>query len=170
MEDGSVLDRIGAKAILEGHADAIRTVVESGQLPGIPVTLGGSVQEATDTYRMLTDPDLYQDGRMFALEGAAFRQVWLLTDALTDKTWDQSVIKGLRLDRVNLYGLYTGMTRDQARTILGAPDASVTLDADMADAYRLAPGESDYYNSPGVQLRLHFSEEGLQSLIITQTN
>lgn len=170
LESGSVLDRIGAKAMLEGNADAIRMAVESGKLPGIPVALGGSVQEATDTHRMLTDPDLYQDGRMFALEDAAFRKVWLLTDALSE-AWDQSVIKGLRLDRINLYGLHHGMTRADASAILGAPDASVTLDADQADAYRLNPGVSDYYNYTGAQLRLHFDgEERLESLIITQTN
>ena len=143
--------------------------MEAGTLPGVPVTLGGSVQEATDTYRMLTDPDLYQDGRMFALEDAAFRQVWLLTDALTEKTWDKSVIKGLRADRFNLWGLYPGLDRQAVEAMLGQPDTVLTLDADMADAYRLVPGESLYYNYTGVQLRLHFDAEGLlTSLIITQ--
>lgn len=170
LDEGSVLDRIGVNAMLQGDAGAIRAAVESGTLPGIPVTLGGSVQEATDTFHMLTDPDLYQDGRMFALEGAAFRQVWLLTDALTS-SWENSIIKGLRLDRVNLYGLYTGMPRNEAIALLGTPDASVALDADAADAYRLPEGTSDYYNYTGVQLRLHFDgEETLHSLIVTQMN
>ena len=172
LEDGDILPRIGARDMLFPAPDSgekIRTAVEAGTLPGVPVTLGGSVQEATDTYRMLTDPDLYQDGRMFALEDAAFRQVWLLTDALTEKTWDKSVIKGLRADRFNLWGLYPGLDRQAVVAMLGQPDTVLTLDADMADAYRLVPGESLYYNYTGVQLRLHFDAEGLlTSLIITQ--
>ena len=172
LEDGDVLTRIGARDMLVPAPDSgekIRAAVEAGTLPGVPVTLGGSVQEATDTYRMLTDPDLYQDGRMFALEDAAFRQVWLLTDALTEKTWDKSVIKGLRADRFNLWGLYPGLDRQAVEAMLGQPDTVLTLDADMADAYRLVPGESLYYNYTGVQLRLHFDAEGLlTSLIITQ--
>ena len=172
LEDGDVLTRIGARDMLVPAPDSgekIRAAVEAGTLPGVPVTLGGSVQEATDTYRMLTDPDLYQDGRMFALEDAAFRQVWLLTAALTEKTWDKSVIKGLRADRFNLWGLYPGLDRQAVEAMLGQPDTVLTLDADMADAYRLVPGESLYYNYTGVQLRLHFDAEGLlTSLIITQ--
>lgn len=172
LEDGDILTRIGARDMLVPAPDSgekIRAAVEAGTLPGVPVTLGGSVQEATDTYRMLTDPDLYQDGRMFALEDAAFRQVWLLTDALTEKTWDKSVIKGLRADRFNLWGLYPGLDRQAVEAMLGQPDTVLTLDADMADAYRLVPGESLYYNYTGVQLRLHFDAEGLlTSLIITQ--
>ena len=172
LEDGDVLTRIGARDMLVPAPDSgekIRAAVEAGTLPGVPVTLGGSVQEATDTYRMLTAPDLYQDGRMFALEDAAFRQVWLLTDALTEKTWDKSVIKGLRADRFNLWGLYPGLDRQAVEAMLGQPDTVLTLDADMADAYRLVPGESLYYNYTGVQLRLHFDAEGLlTSLIITQ--
>lgn len=170
LTEGSILERIGAKAMLTGNAEAIRTAVESGQLPGIPLTLGASVQEATDAFHLLIDPDLYQDGRMFSLEGAAFRQVWLLTDALTE-SWDQSIIKGLRLDRVNLYGLCTGMSRSEAQSLLGVPDASVTIASDLAEAYRLTEGFSDYYNMTGTQLRLHFdSEEQLTSLFITQTD
>lgn len=172
LEDDDILTRIGARDMLIPAPDSgekIRAAVEAGTIPGVPVTLGGSVQEATDTYRMLTDPDLYQDGRMFALEDAAFRQVWLLTDALTEKTWDKSVIKGLRADRFNLWGLYPGLDRQAVEAMLGQPDTVLTLDADMADAYRLVPGESLYYNYTGVQLRLHFDAEGLlTSLIITQ--
>ena len=172
LEDDDILTRIGARDMLVPAPDSgekIRAAVEAGTLPGVPVTLGGSVQEATDTYRMLTYPDLYQDGRMFALEDAAFRQVWLLTDALTEKTWDKSVIKGLRADRFNLWGLYPGLDRQAVEAMLGQPDTVLTLDADMADAYRLVPGESLYYNYTGVQLRLHFDAEGLlTSLIITQ--
>lgn len=174
LAEDSVLARMGVPAMLEGDAQSagrIRAAVEAGVLPGIPVQLGGSVQEATDVYRMLTDPDLYQDGRMFALEDAAFRKVYILTDALTDKTWDRSVIHGIRADRINLYGLYTGMAREDALALMGEADASVTLTVEAAEAWRLDAGTSDYYQFTGMQLRLHYDEEGrLCSLIITQTD
>lgn len=171
LEEGSLLHRMGIPAMLaldERSAESIRTTVERGSLPGIPVALGASVQEAVDTYRLLIDPDLYEGGRMIQLEDGAFRSVYLLTDSLTD-TWEHSVVQGIRIDRISLYGLCTGETTQEAwRAVLGQPDASITLDADKAEAQRLAVGVSDYYNYNGVQLRLHAGEDGtLSSLIIT---
>lgn len=169
LEEGSILQRIGADAMLtlEAHsAQSIRTAAESGALPGIPVVLGGSIQEAVDTYRLLIDPDLYEGGRMIQLEDGAFRGVYLLTDSLTN-SWESSVVQGIRADRINLYGLCTGKTTQEAwRAVLGQPDASVALDADKADANRLAVGISDYYNFDGVQLRLHAGEDGTLSSVI----
>ena len=149
-------------------AEAIRTAVESGQLPGIPVKLGGSVQEAVDTYRLLMDPDLYENGRMIQLEDGAFRGVYLLTDSLTD-SWEHSVIQGIRVDQVNLYGLMTDVTTQADwRSVLGEPDATVEVDDVKAEANRILPGYSDYYNFDGVQLRLHANHEGvLASLFIS---
>lgn len=171
LEEGSLLHRMGVPAMLtldEGSAESIRAAVESGSLPGIPVSLGASVQEAVDNHRLLIDPDLYEGGRMMQLEDGAFRSVYLLTDSLTD-TWEHSLVQGIRADRISLYGLCTGTTTQEAwRAVLGQPDASITLDADKAEAQRLAAGISDYYNYNGVQLRLHAGEDGtLSSLIIT---
>jgi len=171
LQEGGVLDRIGARAMLtldETSAGAIRLAAESGQLPGIPVKLGGSVQEAVEQYKLLIDPDLYENGRLMQLEEGAFRDVYLLTDSLTD-SWAHSVVQGIRADRINLHGLCTGMTtRDQWRAVLGQPHATVEVDDAKADANRMLPGTSDYYNFDGVQLRLHANGEGvLVSLFIT---
>jgi len=171
LQEGGVLDRIGARAMLtldETSAGAIRLAAESGQLPGIPVKLGGSVQEAVEQYKLLIDPDLYENGRLMQLEEGAFRDVYLLTDSLTD-SWAHSVVQGIRADRINLHGLCTGMTtRDQWRAVLGQPHATVEVDDTKADANRMLPGTSDYYNFDGVQLRLHANGEGvLVSLFIT---
>lgn len=171
LQEGSLLDRIGARAMLtldETSAGAIRLAAESGQLPGIPAKLGGSVQEAVERHRLLIDPDLYENGRLMQLEDGAFRDVYLLTDSLTD-SWEHSVVQGIRADRINLHGLCTGMTaREEWQAVLGQPHATVEVDGDKADANRMQPGTSDYYNFDGVQLRLHANEEGvLTSLFIT---
>ena len=171
LGEGTVLNRIGAEKMLtldETSAEAIRTAVESGMLPGIPVALGDSVQQAVDTYRLLIDPDLYEGGRVIQLEGGAFRGVYLLTDSLTD-SWEYSVVQGMRADQINLHGLMTGViTQDEWRSVLGQPDATVEVDDVKAESNRILPGESDYYNYSGVQLRLHANDEGvLVSLFIT---
>ncbi|MBQ8313316.1 MAG: hypothetical protein IJX84_08955 [Clostridia bacterium] len=171
LGEGTILHRIGAERMVtldESSAEAIRTAVESGQLPGIPVKLGGSVQEAVDAYRLLMDPDLYENGRMMQLEDGAFRGVYLLTDSLTD-SWEQSVIQGIRVDQVNLYGLMTDVTTQaEWRSVLGEPDATVEVDDVKAESNRILPGYSDYYNYDGVQLRLHANDDGdLVSLFIS---
>ena len=171
LGEGTILNRIGAEKMLtldETSAEAIRTAAESGQLPGIPVKLGGSVQEAVDAYRLLMDPDLYENGRMMQLEDGAFRGVYLLTDSLTD-SWERSVIQGIRADQVNLYGLMTDVTTQaEWRSVLGEPDATVEVDEVKAESNRILPGYSDYYNFDGVQLRLHANDEGvLASLFIS---
>ena len=119
------------------------------------------MKEAVDTYRELADSDFYQDGRLFQLEDAAFRGVFPLTDNLSE-SWDTSIIRGIRADRANVRGLMCGVTTvGQWRAVLGTPDATVVLDADAADAYRLEAGTSDYYTAGEHQLRLHADESGV---------
>lgn len=171
LGEGMILNRIGAEKMVtldETSAEAIRTAAESGQLPGIPVKLGDSVQEAVDAYRLLMDPDLYESGRMMQLEDGVFRGVYLLTDSLTD-SWEHSVIQGIRADQMNLYGLMTDVTTQaEWRSVLGEPAATVEVDDVKAEANRILPGYSDYYNYDGVQLRLHANDEGvLTSLFIS---
>lgn len=171
LDEGSMLARIGAGAMLtlnENSLASIRAAAESGVLPGIPAALGDSIQELVDAYGLLIDPDLYENGRLIQLEDGGFRSVYLLTDSLTD-TWDSSIVQGIRADCINLYGLCTGVTTQDAwREALGQPTASVAVDEDKADANRIQPGVSDYYDFDGVQLRLHAGEDGtLSSLFIT---
>lgn len=171
LGEGTVLNRIGAERMLtldETSAEAIRVAAESGQLPGIPVKLGDSVQEAVDTHKLLIDPDLYEHGRMIQLEDGAFQGVYLLTDSLTD-SWEHSVVQGIRADQMNLYGLMTDVTTQaEWRSVLGEPDATVEVDEVKAEANRILTGYSDYYNFEGVQLRLHANDEGvLASLFIS---
>ena len=173
LGEGTVLNRIGAEKMVtldETSAEAIRTQAERGELPGIPVKLGGSVQDAVDTYKLLIDPDLYENGRLMQLEDGAFFDVYLLTDSLTD-SWEHSVIQGIRADQINLYGPMTDVTtQDEWRAILGEPDATVELDEARAEANRILPGYSDYYNFDGVQLRLHANDEGVLASLFISTN
>ena len=171
LGEGTVLNRIGAERMLtldETSAEAIRVAAESGQLPGIPVKLGDSVQEAVDTHKLLIDPDLYENGRMIQLEDGAFQGVYLLTDSLTD-SWEHSVVQGIRADQMNLYGLMTDVTTQaEWRSVLGEPYATVEVDEVKAEANRILTGYSDYYNFEGVQLRLHANDEGvLASMFIS---
>lgn len=168
LEQGGVIDRIGGRDMLLFDKDALAASVAEGRLPGLPVTIGGSLKEATDAHRMLVDPDLYDGGRMFQLEDGAFRGVYLLTDALTEG-WDASVIQGIRMDRGNVYGLCIGQTQQSAwRAVLGAPESSVTLDAQRAEAQRLPVGTSDYYHFGERLLRLHANEQGVLTSLFIQ--
>ena len=162
---GSPLDMLGvADMITLNDADTRETLaatVSGGSLPGIPATIGQSVQELTDTYRQLTDNELCEAGRMFLLEDGAFRGAWIITDALTD-SWSNSMVNIIRADRLNLNGLCTGHTTvEEWRRVLGTPEATVTAGDAQADSWRIVPGVSDYYTLGEYRLRLHADADGV---------
>ena len=170
--EGGIPARIGAAEMVtlsEESAARIRETAESGQLPDIPVRLGDNVREWTDKARLLTDPDEYAGGRMFALEGAAFRNVLVLSDAI-GSGWDDSRVQGIRMERGCVWGLCIGETEQQAwRQVLGEPDSTVVFDAEAADAYRTVPGTCDYYEFGGRTLQLYSGEDGrLVSITLTE--
>ena len=170
-EDG-IPARIGAAEMMtldDESAERIREMAESGRLPDIPVEIGEGLKALTDHYHMLTDPDVYEGGRLFALEGACFRNVFLMTDFLSEK-WDDSIVQGIRMDRGCAWGLCIGETaREDWRTALGEPDAETELDADKAEANRMEPGACDYYNFGNYQLRLYCNGDGiLSSIVLTE--
>ena len=170
-EDG-IPARIGAAEMMtldDESAERIREMAESGRLPDIPVKIGEGLKALTDHYHMLTDPDVYEGGRLFALEGACFRNVFLMTDFLSEK-WDDSIVQGIRMDRGCAWGLCIGETaREDWRAALGEPDAESGLDADKAEANRMEPGACDYYNFGNYQLRLYCNGDGiLSSIVLTE--
>ena len=171
-EDG-IAARIGVTKWLEmteENAEKIRAATAAaGALPGIPVRLGDSVQAWTDRQHLLIDPDVYEGGRLFSLEGGIFRSVFLMTDFLSE-SWETSVVDGIRMDEGNLFGLVTGRTEQAAwRQLLGEPDHTVEYDEEKAEAYRTVPGSRDYYEFGGNRLQLHANEEGvLASVIISE--
>lgn len=135
--------------------------LSGGSFPGVPATLGQSVRELTDRYDQLTDNELCEAGRMFLLEDGAFRDVYIITDALRDR-WDDSTVNILRADRLNLEGLCTGhTTMDAWRRVLGEPEATVVTGEASADSWRIVPGTSDYYTLGEYRLRLHADVDGV---------
>jgi len=172
LDQGSPADRIGIPEALTLTAESverIRTIAGGGCVPGIPVTIGESLQALTDRYHLVTDPDVYEGGRMFSLEGGCFRRVYLLTDFLSED-WENSVVQGIRMDRGNLSGLCIGSTScEEWRMLLGEPDYTVVFDEQKAEINRTVPGECDYYACGAYQLRLQCSQDGvLYSIILTE--
>ncbi len=170
-EDG-IPARIGAAEMMtldDKSAERIREMAESGRLPDIPVKIGEGLKALTDHYHLLTDPDVYEGGRLFALEGACFRNVFLMTDFLSEK-WDDSIVQGIRMDRGCAWGLCIGETaREDWRAALGEPDAETGLEAEKAEANRMEPGACDYYNFGNYQLRLYCDMDGvLSSIVLTE--
>ena len=148
------------------NAERIRAMTAEGRLPGIPCALGEALKPLTDTRRMLTDPDVYMHGRLFALEGACFRNVFLMTDYLSED-WDASAVDGIRADLGCFWGLTVGeTTRETWLAMLGEPEITITMDEEQAEAYRTVPGTRDYYAFGENRLQLHGDEEGLLVSVI----
>ena len=165
LAEGSPLHALGVPDTItldEGDSsEELAAALDQGGFPGIPAVISQSVRELTDRYAQLNDNELCEAGRMFYLEDGAFRQVYIITDALTD-SWDKSVVNILRADRLNLDGLCTGYTTmDAWRSVLGEPDATVATSAASAENWRILPGTSDYYDLGSFRLRLHADEDGV---------
>ena len=140
-----------------------------GAIPGIPARLGERLAPLTEAWRMLTDPDVYALGRFFSLEGAEFRNVFLMTDYLSEG-WENSRVDGIRVDLGSVCGLSIGETEQAAwRECLGEPEHTIEMDAETAEAYRTVPGSRDYYVFGGHRLQLHADGNGiLTSVILTE--
>ena len=172
LEEDGILNRIGAAEMVtltEDSAQKIRETAESGRLPDIPVQMGENLKALTDRYHLLTDPDIYEGGRLFSLEGGCFRSIFLMTDYLSE-SWDTSVVQGIRMDRGCMWGLCIGRTRQEDwRGVLGEPEYAVTLDDETAEARRREPGECDYYRFGAYQLQLYTDVDGtLVSITLTE--
>ena len=169
LDEDSILSRIGVKEMTElsgESAEKLRAASAEGSLTGIPAKIGDSVQELTDRYHLLTDPDGFEGGRLFALEGGCFRGVFLLTDDLT-RGWEDSKVQGIRMDQGCLWGLCIGETpRDSWIDALGEPDGSAEVNEEKAEANRLSPGTCDYYSCGEYQLRLYSDEAGILAHVI----
>ena len=170
-EDG-LPARIGVpeEITLGAHTKGLlEAMAAEGGLTDVPAVLGDSVKALTDTHHLLMDPEVYEGGRLFALEGAAFQDVLVLTDYLSE-SWDQSVVQGFRAYAGCRAGLCVGETRQADwEAVLGAPDSRVTIDPERAEYSRVDPGTCDYYRLDGCQLQLYADEEGvLRCLALTE--
>ncbi len=164
VSEGSALDTLGAGDFLSLGAETpalVAAAATAGKLPGIGAQIGDSLMERLNEYRLLVEPDYIPGSRFFEVEAPELRGVWLLTDALTE-SYDHSQVLGIRADRINLYGLRTGITTmEEWRAALGQPQSSAALDESAAEDYRLPAGTSDYYAFGENKLRLHADEQGI---------
>jgi len=172
LSEGSILSRLGAEEMITlspESAEKLRSTAAEGSLPGIPAAIGDGMQEKTDRYHLLTDPDGYEGGRMFSLEGGDFRKVYLLTDDLS-RDWEHSVVQGIRADEGCAYGLCIGETkRDEWLDALGEPDSEAEISDEKAEANRIVPGKCDYYSCGYYRLQLYSDEDGtLVSIVLTE--
>ena len=168
-EDGSILSDLGVFTQPDDAALLIGQSVKDGALPGIPVHLGDRMTDVLAVHPPMHDPDNIEGARFFEPEGSAFRDVQLLTDALSVNTYENSVVEGIRTTRFSLYGLQTGKTQiNDWRSLLGEADITVFLDADRAELQGLPEGTSDYYTFGTHTLRLHADETGVLAAIILQ--
>lgn len=170
LEEGAVLHGAALHLTLdETSRERIAAAIADGSLDGIPAAVGEGMQGLIDRYALLNDPDIYEGGRMIALEDGAFRKVWLLTDGLTEE-FENSVVQAIRADRLCLHGLMTGVTTMEAwRAALGGPEYTVTVDGAQAESWCIVPGTSDYYTMGEYRLRLHADESGvLTSVFLMQ--
>ncbi|MCE5342780.1 MAG: RsiV family protein [Eubacteriales bacterium] len=153
--------RLGVLPVTLSDAE-IRTKIEqtvtAGELPHVKAKLGDSMTGLVQQYRLLRQPDQYPGGRYFQMEAPAFRQVLVLTDALTSG-WENSVVNGLMSFREDLYGIRTGVTqRDRWLQVLGDPESTVAFGEDLAYDYGLPIGTADYYTIGNRQLLLYADE------------
>ena len=172
LSEESILNRLCVEEMITLSPESAEKLKESaaeGILPGIPAAMGGSVQELTDRYHLLTDPDGYEGGRMFALEGGAFRKAYLLTDDLS-RDWENSTVQGIRMDEGCAYGLCVGETvREDWLAALGEPDSEAEISAEKAEANRIVPGRCDYYSCGRYRLQLYSDEDGvLVSVVLAE--
>ena len=170
--EDSIARRIGAVEMITLSAagkEKLMTMAAQGSMTDIPVIIGDSIQELTDRYHTLTDPDGFEGGRLFALEGACFRGIYLMTDDLS-RDWEKSVVQGIRMDQGCLWGLCVGETlREDWIAVLGEPDGTAEIDEEKADANRLETGICDYYRCGEYQLQLYSDGDGtLISVILAQ--
>lgn len=144
---------------------AVAYAASQGTLPHVPASLGDSMAGLIERYRLLREPDRYPGGRYCQLEAPAFRQVLVLTDALSGG-FDHSAVNGLLTFRADLFGLRSGSTTQARwRQVLGEPDGTVAFDDSMAASYGLPVGTADYYDYAGAQLMLYADENGVLTAV-----
>ena len=172
LSEGSILNRLGAEEMITlspESAEKLKVAAAEGRLPGIPAAMGERMQELTDRYHLLTDPDGYEGGRMFALEGGDFRKIYLLTDDLS-RDWENSTVQGIRMDEGCAWGLCVGETKREAwLDTMGEPDSAAEISDEKAEANRIVPGRCDYYSCGEYRLQLYSDEDGtLVSIVLTE--
>lgn len=109
--------------------------------------------EADAALRLVDVPDIKLDYAVYHFEAAPMRGVSLLS---TGESVDSALIEGVFAERMDFYGLCTGVAaREACVAALGEPDESRVVET--ADAYsRLPAGETLCWRNETRALELHF--------------
>ncbi len=117
---------------------------ETGYLRGFSKAdcLGLSFEETVKHLRSTVDSEFYPGGALFEMEDAVLRGNYLITDE------SEETVLGILCGRVDDGKIMTGKTTmDEAKELLGNNGISISVDADIADQYRVCPGESVTYKT-----------------------
>lgn len=150
-----------------GAAEALRTALETGLLPGLPeqTALGGGMAAAADALGLVDVPDVKRGAAVWAFEAPVMRGASLLSapDALSKES---AAITGAFALRIDFSGLIPGeSTKEACIRALGAPDETARVAG--ADAYdRLPDGETLLWRGEAALLEMHFVENILYSVAI----
>lgn len=162
-EDGlpAKMGLLSAEMTAGEQKTAIAAAVTAGRLPMLPVTLGQSMTEIVEQYRLARTPDAFPGGRYFLMEAPLFRDIYLISDDM-QAGYDHSVLRGVQLRRGSLYGLKAGTSlRAEWQSSLGDPAEEITLTESMAYDYQLSAGTCDVYRFGEHELRLYADETGV---------
>ena len=141
--------------------NAVAAAVTAGRLPMLPVTLGQSMTEIVEQYRLVRTPDAFPGGRYFLMEDPLFRDIYLISDDM-QAGYDHSELRGVQLRRGSLYGLKVGTSlRTEWQSSLGKPAEVIVMTESMAYDYQLSAGNCDVYRFGEHELRLYADETGV---------
>ncbi len=146
--------------------ERLRKLAESGTLFestfGTPLmTLDQPLEDVLERLKQSTDSSYYSNGRIVEVEHPAMRGTYLLTDEA------ETELMGLMTVHHAVCGLIPKRTtQSEWQALLGGPDASIALDAQTAEVYRLSAGISDSYICGIYTLTLHADKNGVLEAII----
>ena len=107
---------------------------------GLP-SIDWTVERLKKDYRVTVDSSFYPGGACIEVENPECRGTLLLTDA------DEITITGILSSRVDMYGIITGKTTlQEAKALLGTPNAELPFSQAAADMYLVCPGTAAIYS------------------------
>lgn len=143
----------------------------AGRLPGAleAWTLGTAMQAADDALGLVDVPDVKDGEAVWHFEAPEMRGVAFLSPDGVNRV-DSAVIGGVHAERIDFYGLQTGVATETACVaVLGEPDARETVTD--GGAYALLPaGEQLTWQGTNAALSMHFIDGTLHSVTLRNAN
>lgn len=144
---GYQFDQYSSPSDLSYWKEDVQQKLLLGHIPGLdnfpfgPPSIEWTVEQLKRDYRVTVDSSFYPGGACIEVENPECRGTLLLTDA------DELNITGILASRVDMYGIITGKTTlQEAKALLGAPDAELPFSQAAADLYLVCPGTAAIYS------------------------